>query len=53
MTVKEMIKKLKTYPDDWPVVVWVEAEVLEDFEYPVISIVNDAGDSTESVYLVI
>lgn len=53
MTVKEMIEKLKVYPENWPVIVWVEAEVLEDFEHPVISIVNDAGNSTESAYIMI
>ena len=53
MTVKEMIEKLKAYPEDWPVIVWIEAEVLEDFEHPIVGIINDAGDSTKSVYILI
>lgn len=52
MTVKEMIEKLKTYPEEWPVIVWIEAEVLEDFEYPVVGI-YPVEENTGSVGIMI
>lgn len=52
MKVKELIEKLKTYPSGYDVTVWIEGEVLEDFEYPVKGIYQEREDS-ETVDLII
>ena len=52
MTVKELIEKLKVYPDATSVIVWIEAEVLEDFEYPILGVCRPTED-TESVGILV
>lgn len=52
MIVKELIEKLQNYPDDFKVNVWIEAEILADFEYPVLG-VYDQREEINAVDLII